>query len=90
MKIHLRKHTQINVWTMDIEYVDILTRGKICRQFRLLQCSSFICHQVGGQGVKRVEWGLASCEYHFIRVQENLVQHPNNNISIVWSWVAQR
>ena len=26
---------------------------------------------------------LASCEYHFIRVYENLVQHPSNNISIV-------
>ncbi len=26
---------------------------------------------------------LASCEYHFIRVNKNLVQHPSNNISIV-------
>ena len=25
---------------------------------------------------------LASCEHHFIRVLENLVQHPSNNISI--------
>ena len=25
---------------------------------------------------------LASCEFHFNRVHENLVQHPNNNISI--------
>ena len=26
---------------------------------------------------------LASCEYHFIRVHENMVQHPSNNISII-------
>ena len=25
---------------------------------------------------------LASCEYHFIRVHENVVQHPINNTSI--------
>ena len=30
-------------------------------------------------------WGylyLASCEHHFIRVHENLVQYPSNDISI--------
>ena len=26
---------------------------------------------------------LVSCEYYFIRVYENLVQHPSNNISII-------
>ena len=26
---------------------------------------------------------LARCEFHFIRVHENLVQHPSNYISIV-------
>ena len=26
---------------------------------------------------------LASCEQNFIRVYENLVQHPSNNISII-------
>ena len=26
---------------------------------------------------------LASCEYHCIRVHENLVQHPSNNIAII-------
>ena len=25
---------------------------------------------------------LASCGHHLIRIQENLVQHPSNNISI--------
>ena len=25
---------------------------------------------------------LTSCKYHFIKVHENLVQHPSNNISI--------
>ena len=42
--------------------------------------------RIGGDGVKRLDGGeggiviLASCDYHFIRVQENLVQHPSNNI----------
>ena len=39
-----------------------------------------------GIGVKGVEGGiviLASWELHFIRVHENLVQHPCNNISIL-------
>ena len=39
----------------------------------------------GGDGVKGVDGGiviLVSCEHHFIRVHENLVQHPSNNISI--------
>ena len=34
--------------------------------------------------VKVVEGGLrylASCEHHFLRVHENLVQYPSNNIS---------
>ena len=26
---------------------------------------------------------LASCEHHFMRVHENLVQHTSNNISII-------
>ena len=30
---------------------------------------------------------LASCEQHFIRVLENLVQHPSNNISILGSYM---
>ena len=38
----------------------------------------------GGYGAK--DYGgivvLASCEHHFLRVHKNLVQHPNNNISI--------
>ena len=36
-------------------------------------------------GENGVNWGiiiLARCEYHLIRVYENLVQHPSNNISI--------
>ena len=26
---------------------------------------------------------IASCEHHFFRVQENVMQHPNNNILII-------
>ena len=40
--------------------------------------------RIEGYGIKGVEVGiviLASCEYNFIRVHENLAQHPNNNIS---------
>ena len=39
----------------------------------------------GGDGVKGEVVGiviLANCEHHFIRVNENLVQHPNDNVSI--------
>ena len=41
---------------------------------------------MGGYGIKGIDGGfinLASCEHHFLRVHENLGQHPSNNISIV-------
>ena len=40
---------------------------------------------MGGDGVKGVDWDiviLASCEYYFIRVHENLAHQPSNNRSI--------
>ena len=40
----------------------------------------------GGDWVKGVEGEiviLAHCVFHFIRVHDNLVQHPSNNISII-------
>ena len=46
--------------------------------------SSFIQLEGRGWG-KRMDGGiviLASCEYQFFRVYENLVQHTSNNISI--------
>ena len=66
--------------------MDILTGKKI----RLLQWVSFIgqfVYPVEGEGMGyRVLMGgiiiLASCEYQFNKVHENLVQHPSNNISI--------
>ena len=71
---------------MDIEYMDILGKN---HQFRLLIWTSFIgqfVRQVGGKG-DGVKDGMgciviviASCQYHFIRMHENLVQHPSNNI----------
>ena len=36
-----------------------------------------------GQGEEWMWVILASCEHHFIRVHEKLVQHPSNNISII-------
>ena len=36
----------------------------------------------GVQGVDGGIFNLAICEYHFIRVYENLVQHPSNIISL--------
>ena len=45
-----------------------------------------ICWSViSSGGIKKAGEGyhyLATCEHYFIRVNENLVQHPNNNISI--------
>ena len=35
-----------------------------------------------GDRVEGAIVSLASCEYHFIKVHENLVQHLGNNISI--------
>ena len=40
---------------------------------------------LGDDGKMWVDKGfviLATCEHHFIRAHENLVQHPRNNISI--------
>ena len=44
-------------------------------------------HLVGGEGMGYGMWMggiviLASWEYNFIRIHENLVQYPCNNISI--------
>ena len=69
---------------MDLEYVDILT-GENCRQFSLIIWTPFIgqfVHPVGMKGMGKVVI-LASCEYYFIRVHENLVQHPSRNKSII-------
>ena len=67
---------------MDIEYMDIIGKN---HQFRLLIWTSFIgqfVRQVGGKGdgVKVGMGCIVSCQYHFIRIHENLVQHPSNNI----------
>ena len=47
------------------------------------QVRSFI--RRGGDRVKEVDGGYfsQSCEYHFIRVRENVVQYPSNFISII-------
>ena len=48
-----------------------------------------IVHPEGGDRVKGVDGGiiiLASCEYYFIRVHKNLVQHSSNITSIRRSW----
>ena len=35
-----------------------------------------------GMGLMESIFILVSCEYHFIRINDNLVQHPNINIQI--------
>ena len=65
---------------MDIEYMDIIGKN---HQFRLLIWTSFIgpfVRQVGGKGDGVIVF--ASCQYNFIKMHENLVQH-NNIISIL-------
>ena len=59
-------------------------------QVRLLIWTSFIgqfVRQVGGKGDRvKDEMGcivIASCQYHFIRMHENLVQHPSNNFVLI-------
>ena len=72
-----------------IRNVDILT-GVNFSSIKVANMELFIGQFVLPVGRGR-EWGngseggnviLASCELHFIRVRENLVQHPNSNISI--------
>ena len=49
----------------------------------LIYC--LVRYPLDGYEAKWVDGGiviLARCEYHFIRVHENLEQHPSNNISI--------
>ena len=50
----------------------------------LISWSVHLSSRRGEDGVKGVEgWGLVSSEYQFIRVNENLVKHPSNYISII-------
>ena len=68
--------------------MNIYKQGKICRQFSLLIRTSFIgqiFHRVvvEVESIKGEIVILASCECHHIRVNENLVQHPSNNTSIM-------
>ena len=61
-------------------YGDIITGGNL---LAWSVCSS--SSRKEGDWVKGVEGGiifLASCEHHFVRLHENLLQHPSNNISI--------
>ena len=91
----------INIWLvaflnkikMDIGYMWMYWQGTIFRQLNLLIWNSSISqfvHPVEGDGTEWVNGDIAilpSCENHFIRVHENLVQHPYNNISIVgWNY----
>ena len=81
---------------MDINYTWIYWQGKICRQFGLLIWTSLIGQIIllvrGGGGIQLVGGSIviaASREYYFIRVHENLMQHPSNNISIWIVWLRK-
>ena len=73
------------------EYTWILWQEKFSHQFRLLTRTSFIgqfVYQVEGEGMVYGGWIrviiiLVSCDVYFIRVHENLVENPRNNISII-------
>ena len=63
---------------MDIENVDILTETNLVENMDLIYWSF--------RSSSRRGWGwaiviLASCEDNFIRIHENLVQYPSDNIS---------
>ena len=69
--------------------MDILTGENLSSiQLDNIHITSFICqfvHPVVGDGVKGVDGRiviLASYKLYFIRVHENLMQHPCNNISM--------
>ena len=84
MKQH---HLNCYIRKMYIDHTWIYWQGKICRHFRLLIWISFITqfvHPVGEED-QELNWSivnLASCEYNFIRVHGNLVQHPSNYICV--------
>ena len=69
-------------------YTWIYWLEKICRQFSSL-IGQFV-HTIGEgmwlRGWMGVSSFLSRCEDHFIRVYENLVQHPSNDISII-KWI---
>ena len=76
-----------SILTMDIEYVDILTGKNLSSIYvanmELIYWSIRLSSRREGNGVS--VWIiviLASYKFHLIRVHENLVQHPINNISI--------
>ena len=62
--------------------MDILTGEKF-----VLNLGCFYGHHLLVSGANWVDGGyryiLASYKFHYIRVHENLVQHPSTNISIV-------
>ena len=64
-------------------YMDIITgENMIIWTLFIGQCVyPFEGKGVGIKWVERIVI-LDSCEYYLIRVHENLVQHPSNNISI--------
>ncbi len=70
---------------MDIEYVDILT-GENLSIFKVANMDLLYWSVRSSKGFDVGIVFLASCEYHFIRVHENMIQHPSNNISIQQIW----
>ena len=65
----------------------------------LMYWSVLLSSRSGGDGVKGYMLAiviLASCEFHSIRVNENLVQHPSNGInyllktSRITTWINMR
>ena len=66
--------------TMNIKYVDILTGENLSliKAYAPHLLVSLFIQSKGGDGVKRWIGSiviLATCEYHFIRLHINLVQH---------------
>ena len=68
-----------------------IAKKKLSSSINLLIWTSFIgqyVHPVGGYGIG-YSWQmggiviLACCEYYFIRVHDNLVQHPSKNTSCI-------
>ena len=63
-----------------------IIRGKLANM-DLIYWSVCSSSRRGGDWLKGVDWGiviLASCKHHFIKVHENLEQHPISNISFLW------
>ena len=72
-----------------MKYIHGYTEKENLQLIQLANTELVYCSLVNLVEGEWVDWGvggmviLASYEFHFIRIHENMMQHPSNNISVV-------